>query len=99
MAALPNTVLDQDRRVVRPGALSAAWGRPAIVVRCGVAQPAALTSASECVEVNNVGWFDEPADGGRIYTTIGRSTFVEVSVPSDYAPELNALTDLAGPVS
>ena len=80
---------------MRPGTFGAAWGRPAILLRCGVAQPTALTPASECVEVNGVGWFDEPAEGGRIYTTIGRPTFVEVGVPTDTPPESMRLIDLA----
>ncbi|MGI3780643.1 MAG: DUF3515 family protein, partial [Janthinobacterium lividum] len=40
--ALPDHVLDQDRRTVEPGRYSAAWGKPAIVLRCGVAAPPTL---------------------------------------------------------
>ena len=56
MADLPTQVLDQDRRTVEPGRFSAAWGKPAIVLRCGVAAPPTLTRRSECLEVNGVGW-------------------------------------------
>ena len=34
-----------------------------------------------------MGWFAEPAHGGYLFTTIGRPAYVEVSVPSHYAPE------------
>lgn len=97
--ALPKQVLDQGRRRVEPGTVSAAWGRPAIVLRCGVPQPATLTAASECLEVNGVGWYAEEAQGGYLFTTIGRPVFVELAVPTAYAPEAAALTDVAAAVT
>ena len=99
MGALPAEVLDQGRRDVEPGVLSAAWGKPAIVLRCGVPAPPGLERRSECLEVNGVGWFDEDAQGGKIFTTIGRPAFVELSVPTAYAPESGALADLSDVVS
>jgi len=99
LADLPATVLDGERRKVSPGGLSAAWGSPAIILRCGVDRPAGLTAASECFEVNRVGWFSEQADGGYLFTTIGRSAFVELAVPTDYVPEVNALVDVAATVT
>jgi hypothetical protein len=99
MADLPVTVLDGQRRKVEPGRRSAAWGDPAITLRCGVEKPPKLTAASPCYEVNGVGWFAEEASGGYLFTTIGRPAFIEVGVPSEYAPEANALVDLAASVS
>jgi hypothetical protein len=99
MADLPVTVLDEQRRKVEPGRRSAAWGDPAITLRCGVEKPPKLTAASPCYEVNGVGWFAEEASGGYLFTTIGRPAFIEVGVPSEYAPEANALVDLAATVS
>ena len=98
MADLPVTVLDEQRRKVEPGRRSAAWGDPAITLRCGVEKPPKLTAASPCYEVNGVGWFAEEASGGYLFTTIGRPAFIEVGVPSEYAPEANALVDLAATV-
>lgn len=95
MNALPDTVLDQSRRTVEPGRLSAAWGDPTITLRCGVDKPPGLGAASECFEVNQVGWFAEQAQGGYLFTTIGRPVFIQVGVPSHYAPEANALVDVA----
>ena len=98
MDALPDTVLDQPRRTVEPGRLSTAWGDPTITLRCGVAKPPGLGPESECFEVNGVGWFAEEAQGGYLFTTIGRPAYVEVGVPTDYAPEANALVDVANAV-
>ena len=95
MADLPATVLDQPRRTVEPGTLSAAWGDPTITLKCGVEKPPGLGDASECFEVNGVGWFAEEAEGGYLFTTIGRSAYVQVGVPTEYAPEANALVDVA----
>lgn len=99
MAGLPKTVLDLKRRKVEPGVLTAAWGDPAISLRCGVSTPAAMTQTSQCFEVNGVGWLMEPANGGRIFTTIGRPALIEVAVPDDFAPEANALVDLAAVIT
>ena len=99
MADLPEKVLDESRRTVEPGALSAAWGRPPIVLRCGVSIPPDMTSSSQCFEVNDVGWFAEEGDGGMLFTTIGRPALIEVGVPSDYAPESHALVDLAAAIN
>jgi hypothetical protein len=99
MAALPDRVLDQPRRTVEPGRLSAAWGDPTITFRCGVAKPPGLGPESECFEVNGVGWFAEKAQGGYLFTTIGRPAYVQVGVPTDYAPEANALVDIADAVT
>jgi hypothetical protein len=96
---LPATVLDGERRKVEPGRFSAAWGDPPITLRCGVDKPPRLSATSECFEVNGVGWFAEQISGGYLFTTIGRTTYIEVGVPSDYAPEANALVDLAAVVS
>jgi hypothetical protein len=99
MADLPDQVLDQDRRRAEPGNFSAAWGDPAITLRCGVAKPPELGPASTCLEANGVGWFGEEAEGGRLFTTIGRQTYVELAVPSAYAPESGALVDVAATVA
>lgn len=99
LSRLPATVLDGKRRPTTPGGLTAAWGDPPITLRCGVAAPPGLQPDSECVEVDGVGWFAEDADGGTLFTTIGRAAFVEVGVPSRYAPESGALVDLAAAVS
>lgn len=98
MAALPPHVLGLDRRQVRPGVFSAGWGRPVITLRCGVSKPPRLNRASPCFGVNGVGWFAEETAGGYLFTTIGRQTYVEVGVPTAYAPEGNALVDVAAAV-
>ncbi len=108
--ALPDTVAGQKRRNISPAdAPAAAWGDPAIVLRCGVHKPAALRPTSFCLEVNHVGWLatqggkavpmSRPAAGTVDFTTIGRSVYVELSVPGAYQPQVDALPAMARPVS
>ncbi|MFD7157445.1 DUF3515 domain-containing protein [Kribbella sp. NPDC059898] len=98
--ALPAKVLDAKRRKTTPESpLTTAYGNPSIEVTCGVAAPAGLAEAqSQCFEVNGVGWFAKQAPNGYIFTTIGRTIYLEVAVPNKYAPEANALTDVADAV-
>jgi hypothetical protein len=109
VAALPQQVAGQDRRDVTPaGAQAGAWGDPAVVLRCGVPRPAALRPTSYCFEIDHVGWLatqhgkavsvTSPVQGTLDFTTIGRSVYVEVSVPDAYAPQADALADVAGAV-
>ncbi|WP_461030410.1 DUF3515 domain-containing protein [Streptomyces sparsus] len=84
---------------------TAVWGEPAIELRCGVPRPKVLSPGSEhynptadAVEVNGVGWLLEKQSEGYRFTTTGRTAFVELTVPSAYAPEVGVLTELADAV-
>lgn len=95
-AALPATVAGQERRTVSPSTtLTAAWGDPPVVLRCGVPAPAALTGSSQLYTVDGVDWFPEDLTEGTLFTTYGRRAYVEVAVPQAYAPEADVLTDLS----
>ena len=101
--ALPELVADeQPREVAQKSPYVAAWGDPAIVLRCGVELPEQLTPGSEtydpagdAVMVNEVSWLLEERPDGYRFTTVERAVRVEVTVPGDYAPEVDALVDLA----
>jgi hypothetical protein len=100
LKALPATVMGQGHRTVSPvSALAAAWGNPAIVLRCGVPTPAMLQPTSRCDVVNGVGWFSrEDADHNWVFTTIGRTSKVELRVPGNYSPAADALIDVAAAI-
>lgn len=91
----PSTVAGQDSRDVDPPAAGRAWGDPAILLQCGVSKPRGLTPTSRCAEINNVGWFAERGKDAYVFTTIGRATYVQVTVPREYEPASDALVDLA----
>ena len=86
---LPPRLDGQPRRAVNPSSpLTAAWGNPPIVLRCGVPLPAALTPTAELTVVNGVAWFPEPAGAATParFTEVGREAYVELTVPARYAP-------------
>ena len=99
--ALPDAVSDQTRRATDPeDAHGAAWGDPAIVLRCGVPKPAGFDKFATCQVTNDVGWFvpDEQIDDPSadvVMTTIGFEQNVEVTVPASYRPPAAAMVDLA----
>ncbi len=96
-SALPSTLLKEKRRDTTPSSPAlAAWGDPAIVLRCGVTPPGPTTD--QCVAVNGVDWVARPINGGYDFTTYGREPAVQVLVPKHYAPETFALTGLAAAV-
>jgi hypothetical protein len=98
--ALPGTVVGQERRETEPPHVrTAAWGDPAVTLRCGVPQPEALVPTAQLVTVNGVDWLPEELTRGWRFTTTGRVAFVEVDVPEAYRPEVDALVDLADAVS
>ena len=58
VAALPDRVSDQPERETEAGdGYGAAWGDPAIELRCGVPRPKDLTRTASCQMANGVGWF------------------------------------------
>jgi uncharacterized protein DUF3515 len=94
IADMPGKVAGQDDRGVSRQ-IAAAWGDPAIILRCGVEEPEALSRSSPCYTVRDVGWLSETTADGYLFTTIGRTFYVSVEVPKTYDPAADALADLA----
>ncbi|GAB3664273.1 hypothetical protein GCM10027596_28540 [Nocardioides korecus] len=99
VAALPDRVAGQTRRQTSGSTLGAAWGDPAIVLRCGVGAPAQSDLTSQCQVANGLGWFvpvagmnDQSVD--VVMTTIERRPRVEVTLPARYRPPVAAMVDL-----
>ncbi len=102
--SLPDRVADQDRREVTPAdGFAAAWGDPAIVLRCGVPQPSGFDEFATCQVVNDVGWYvpEEQIERGAgeiVMTTIGFAQNVQVMLPAEYWPPATAMVDLSASV-
>jgi len=102
IAALPAKVADQGKVTTTGYEYAAAWGKPAIVLRCGVGRPAGYTQTSGCQTVNGIGWFlpdDQVSDNGSriVATTLFRKPGIELTVPASYRPQgpSEAMVDLA----
>ncbi|MEW2294028.1 DUF3515 domain-containing protein [Streptomyces sp. NPDC006743] len=83
--ALPQKVDGLSRKDPRPGsALTAGWGSPAIILRCGVPRPAEMDDPeADGAEVDGVGWLlQKQPDGSFRFTTTLRKAYVEVSLPA-----------------
>lgn len=105
---LPKKVDGLGRRDPEPSsALTAGWGNPAIILRCGVVRPPKMLDPKvaegrdpDAVPggVNGVKWLMEKADGGAYrFTTASRLAYVEVTVPEGRDTS-GALIDLASAV-
>jgi hypothetical protein len=91
---LPSRLLSHQRVATsQTSPAVAAWGRPAIIWRCGVEPPGPTTQ--DCITVNGVDWIVQPLDDGTGFVTYGRRPAVQVLVPKQYAPETFALPALA----
>jgi hypothetical protein len=93
IADLPDAIGDRQWRLTVPAApLGAAWGDPAIVLRCGVTVPKSFNRFATCEEANGVGWYvpdsqatDQSADVEM--TAVGYRPIVTVTVPAEQRPE------------
>ncbi|MFI8074813.1 MULTISPECIES: DUF3515 domain-containing protein [unclassified Streptomyces] len=103
--ALPPKLDGLSREDPEPAStLTAGWGSPAIILRCGVVQPPKMVdpkvaegSDPDAVAggVNGVDWLMEKEDDGAYrFTTANRSAYVEVTVPKG-RDSTGALVDLA----
>lgn len=102
--ALPRTVDGLSRNDPEPGSvLTAGWGSPAIILRCGVVRPPKMIDPKvaeggdpDAVAggVNGVDWLQEATDGGYRFTSANRTAYVEVSVPEGQ-DSAGVLVDLA----
>lgn len=81
--------------------LTAGWGDPAIILRCGVARPTKMNDPeADGVTVDGVNWLlDEQDDGSFRFTSTLRKAYVEITLPKERAGDgVSPLTDFAVPV-
>ena len=79
---LPAKLHGDERRTVTPESdLTAAWGDPALALRCGVPRPSALRPTSQLADINGLSWLPQPEGAPTTFTLLGRDAYVEVTVP------------------
>ncbi|WP_051571275.1 DUF3515 family protein [Cryptosporangium arvum] len=88
LANLPVTVDEHDSRPVEPASASeraAAWGDPAIVLRCGVG-PAATTAGStgQVVDFNGLSWLVTEGNDVTFLRALNLSVAVDLRLPAPY---------------
>ncbi|MFF8645417.1 DUF3515 domain-containing protein [Streptomyces sp. NPDC015345] len=104
-AQLPRKVDGLERSDPGPKSeLTAGWGDPAIILRCGVERPPEMIdpeyAGKNGVRVNGVAWLlQKRDDGSYVFTTGARLAYVEVTLPKERTGDgLSPLTDFAAPI-
>lgn len=80
-AALPAELDGRARRtmaVAEPGV--AGWGSPAVVLRCGITDPAELTCTAQLTAYNGVTWLELDSADLTTYIAVDRSSRVALTV-------------------
>ena len=104
MRNLPSEINHQKKRLTSGSPFGAAWGSPAIVLRCGVTEPTEFNAYASCLTVNGVDWYsegrtpqmDDPSPTGSLtLTTVYRKPAVQVVVPNSNGTQGPALAMLA----
>jgi len=86
LVALPSRLGDRPARPVdSPSPYVAAWGEPAVTLRCGVARPPTFLATATVQEINGVTWFAERRGATTAWTVVDRLVYVEVLAPADDA--------------
>jgi hypothetical protein len=99
-ADLPTKVGDSlKKRTVEPKSpLIAAWGKPAVVLRCGVGVPASYHPGVDLQVVDDIGWFGDDRATDVVYTAMTQQPRVAVAVPKSHSSSFDILIDLSGAV-
>jgi hypothetical protein len=97
--ALPDRLEGMSARSTTPKSrLVHAWGKPPVVVRCGVPAPPGVAGAQLTV-VNGVRWLERPGAATVVWTALRpRGGYVQLAVPTSYQAQAAYLVDLAGPL-
>jgi hypothetical protein len=86
MAKLPTDLSGSKERAVEGGGNQsvAAWGDPAVILRCGLETPQELNCSSALTQVDDVAWLQLADDGSPATTYIAadRSVRIAVTLPS-----------------
>jgi len=86
LAALPDPLGTLPRRKLAQGddpqlAGVAAWGEPAVILRCGLPTPAELTCSAAVQVVDGVAWLPLHGSGVTTYLVVDRPVRVALTVP------------------
>jgi hypothetical protein len=83
ISALPTDLGDLPARPVdSPSPYVAAWGEPAVTLRCGVARPPSFVATADVQQINGVSWFAERRGSTTAWVVVDRPVYVEVLAPA-----------------
>ena len=82
MSALPDTLSTLARRTLldpEPGV--AAWGDPAVVLRCGLSDPEELTCSSALTVISTVAWLELEDTSAETFIAADRAVRIAITLP------------------
>ncbi|HEY7102022.1 MAG TPA: DUF3515 domain-containing protein [Mycobacteriales bacterium] len=83
ISALPTDLGDLPARPVdSPSPYVAAWGEPAVTLRCGVPRPPSFIATADVQQINGVSWFAERRGPTTAWVVVDRPVYVEVLAPA-----------------
>ena len=83
ISALPTDLGDLPARPVdSPSPYVAAWGEPAVTLRCGIARPPSFVATADVQQINGVSWFAERRGPTTAWVVVDRPVYVEVLAPA-----------------
>jgi hypothetical protein len=92
-SALPRSLGEAGRRPTDPDdGSTAAWGDPAIVLRCGVPEG---SPRDDLYVFDDVRWAMHDTGATRTWTTLGRAVNVAVVIPDHYDGQAELLGSMA----
>jgi hypothetical protein len=83
MSALPKDLSGlSERTLADPTPGVAAWGDPAVVLRCGLTDPVELTCSSALEQISGVAWLALSDQSGTTFVAADRPVRIAVTIPA-----------------
>ena len=98
LAAVPDHLDDGVRRrpVTGDPTRTAAWGDPAITLRCGVAR---ATTGIGPITIDTLSFLTTTVESTTVWTTTDRAVNVSIDVPKSYREQVYDVTPLVSPIA
>ena len=94
LSAAPIRLLGELQRETTPKEAAAiVWGDPPIVLVCGIDHDA--PPDAQVITIEDVDWVAEETDAGTVFTTLSLTPTIQMRVPVDYRPEIDAVVEIA----
>ena len=93
LSAAPIRLLGELQRETTPrNAAAIAWGDPPIVLACGIDHE--VPADAQVITIEGIDWVAEETDTGTVFTTLSLVPTIQLRVPADYRPEVDAVVEI-----
>ncbi|MDA2988586.1 MAG: hypothetical protein O2815_05845 [Actinomycetota bacterium] len=93
LSASPIRLLGELQRETTPrNAAAIAWGDPPIVLACGIDHE--VPADAQVITIEGIDWVAEETDTGTVFTTLSLVPTIQLRVPANYRPEVDAVVEI-----